>query len=131
VTPRTRACTQQVRAGRLAKAIQFAEVFDQARILAEESAQDVADACVTLAVHAGIAAADVICCTRLGACASGENRAEAIALLRSADPDRATNLSTLLGMKSRAGYSPDPVNADMLRRAERAMTALLAAARSV
>jgi hypothetical protein len=128
VTPRTRECTQQVRAGRLAKAIQFAEVFDQARILAEEAREDVADACVTLAVHAGIAAADVICCTRLGVHAHGENHAESIALLRSADPDRAANLSTLLGMKSRARYSHDLVNAEMLRRAERAMTALVAAA---
>jgi len=31
-----------------------------------DDANDVADAYVTLCVHAGIAAADVICCTRFG-----------------------------------------------------------------
>lgn len=46
------------------------------RALADEAA-DVSDAYVTLLVHAGIAAADVICCQRLGEHALGDSHAEA------------------------------------------------------
>lgn len=56
--------------GRLAKARQFADAAHDVLALAGE-ADDVADAFVTLAVHAGIAAADVICCVRLGRHARG------------------------------------------------------------
>jgi len=57
-------CTPSIRAGRLAKAKQFMEAADFIETLADD-ATDVADAYVTLCVHTGIAAADVICCARL------------------------------------------------------------------
>jgi hypothetical protein len=53
--------------------------------LADEAA-DVADAYVTLLVHAGIAASDVICCARLGEHAQGDNHVEAVALLAPLTP---------------------------------------------
>ena len=49
----------------MAKARQFVEAAETVEALADD-ANDVADAYVTLCVHAGIAAADVICCRRLG-----------------------------------------------------------------
>lgn len=47
---------------------QFAEAFRTVHQLADEPG-DVADACVTLAVHSGIASADVITCAPGGPCA--------------------------------------------------------------
>jgi len=72
---------------------------------------------VTLAVGLGITSADISCCARLGVPARGDGHNEAIELLRRADPGRVTALSTVLEMKTRAGY--------------RAIGALLAAARAV
>ncbi|OLZ50496.1 hypothetical protein BS329_18870 [Amycolatopsis coloradensis] len=57
------------------KAGQFIEAADMVRELADEH-EDVADADVTLCVHAGIAASDVICRARLGEHAQGENHDE-------------------------------------------------------
>ena len=77
--PRARRCTPQVREGRLAKANQFVAVARDVADLADQ-AKDVADAYVTLLVHAGIAAADVICCARRGEYAHGVDHNDAIAL---------------------------------------------------
>lgn len=127
---RTSECDSTVRAGRLAKARQFAQVAADVLTLADE-AQDVADAFVTLAVHAGIAASDVICCARLGEYSRSEGHDDAIALLKKADTDSAKALRVLLGMKTSAGYSYTPVSTEDRVRAERAMDALLAVANSV
>ncbi len=43
---------------------------------------DLAEAYVTMCVHAGIAAADVICCWRLNVHHQGESHEEAVTLLR-------------------------------------------------
>lgn len=67
---RVRPCEGSVRRGRMNKATQFIEAADLVRELADEH-RDVADAYVTLCVHAGIAASDVICCARLGENAQG------------------------------------------------------------
>lgn len=98
--PRNRVRTPQVREGRLGKANQFAAVARDVADLADE-AREVADAYVTLLVHAGIAAADVICCARLGEYARGSNHNDAIALLTTADTHSARHLETLLKMKTR------------------------------
>lgn len=66
---RTHDCTQSTRAGRLAKGNQFWEAATLIEELTEES--DLVDAYITLCIHAGIAAADVICCARLGVHATG------------------------------------------------------------
>ena len=119
-----------IRAGRLAKANQFASAAHDVLDLAEE-AQDVADAFATLAVHAGIAASDVICSARLGAYHQGDRHEEAIALLSQADAEAAKSLSVLLRMKTLAGYGYTPVSAANRVKAERAMDALVAAANAV
>jgi len=119
-----------VREGRLAKANQFAAVATDVADLAAE-AREVADAYVTLLVHAGIAAADVICCARLGEYAQGSNHNEAIALLKTADPDSARHLETLLKMKTRVGYGHMPASQDDLKKAQRAGDALLRTARAL
>ncbi len=101
-------CNAQVRAGRLAKAQQF---LAAATLIEDAVSDETADAYVTLCVHAGIAAADVICCARLGRHAQGDNHAEATALLRKAnDADSAKRLEVLLSMKSKAGYTHLPTS---------------------
>lgn len=129
--PRTVACTPATRSGRRAKAEQFAGAAEVVRTLANEAA-DVADAYVTLLVHAGIAASDVICCARLGVHAMGDNHTEAVKLLASAvDNKLAGDLDTLLGVKTKAGYSERPVSATDITRAERAADRLLQAMREI
>jgi len=87
------------------------------------------DAIVTLHVHAGIAAADVICCARLGRQSTGENHVEAVVLLESVSGPAARHLHTLLGMKTQAGYGHRPASAADVKRSSRAAQHLLEAAR--
>lgn len=110
------------------KANQFIEAADIIRELADEH-EDVTDAYVTLCVHAGIAAADVICCASLGEHAQGENHDEAIRLLANADKDGAKHLRTLLKLKTKAGYSHTSATADEFKRAGRAAEMLVETAR--
>jgi hypothetical protein len=119
-----------VRRGRLAKAEQFFEAADMVDALADGE-RDLSDAYVTLCVHAGIAAADVICCARLGYHARGESHDEARALLAKVDTDSAHALAALLGMKTKAGYSAIPAGAADRRRAGRSAHKLLERARLV
>jgi hypothetical protein len=128
--PGARRCTPQVREGRLGKANQFVAVARDVAELADQ-AQDVADAYVTLLVHAGIAAADVICCARLGEYAHGANHNDAIALLKKADAGAARHLETLLKMKTRVGYGHTPASSEDLKKAQRAGDALLKTARAL
>lgn len=120
---RTVKADRAVRDGRLAKARQFLHVADDARALAD--GDGVGDAAVTLYVHAGIAAADAICAAALGEHAHGQDHQSAVALLATVDKQAATQLSTLLGMKTRAGYGHDPIGPAALARAERAARALV------
>lgn len=131
MSSRVASCNQVTIGGRKVKAHQFAEAFDTVFDFADEPG-DVADACVTLAVHAGIASADVITCTRLGIHAQGDDHAAAVALLhKAAGTAVSRHLETLLAMKSRAGYSHDAVTAGHLKKAKRAMDALLEAVRTL
>ena len=122
-------CDRAIRQGRMAKVKQFADAAMVVRELAEESG-DVADAYVTMCVHAGIAASDVICCARLGRYAQGEGHHEAVDLLKTAAPGLERHLATLLGMKTKSGYSHLPATAGEVKRAGRAVEALLGEARS-
>lgn len=128
---RTRACDDAVTAGRLRKAEQFLEAAETVREFADDEI-DVADAYVTLCVHAGIAAADVVCCVSLGMHALGESHSEALALLESVRPDGselAKSLRALLGMKTRAGYGAETVAAQDRKRAQRQAERLVRTAR--
>lgn len=90
--------------------------------------KEIADAFVTLCVHAGIGAADVICCTKLGVYHAGESHNEAVALLASVDKSASKHLKGLLDMKTRSGYSPALTSAADQKRAGRAASALVAIA---
>jgi hypothetical protein len=127
---RTRPCDGVTARARLAKGTQFYSAAETIRELAD-SEEDVGDAFVTLCVHAGIAAADAICCTALGEHAQGDNHTDAVALLQRVRPDGrglGSALGVLLALKSRAGYSAQPVSADMRKRAQRAAEKLVDAA---
>ena len=94
MTGRTRECSETIRMGRLQKATEFHEAAG----LVEDSAPNAA---VDLFVDAAIAAADVMCCFRLGVYAAGENHNEAVSLLERAEPRVAKYLRTLLNLKSK------------------------------
>ncbi|NQW71719.1 MAG: hypothetical protein HQ453_03235 [Actinobacteria bacterium] len=128
MTPRTRKCTPAIVSGRRRKAEQFADAFATILEFADEPG-DVSDACATLAVHAGIAATDVICCAFLGRHHQGEDHRGAIDLLASVDSRLARHMKTLLDLKTLAGYSHDTITLAALKKAGRAMTALVDAAR--
>jgi hypothetical protein len=130
VTPRIRKCDEATIAGRLRKAEQFMEGGETIREFASDET-DIGDAYVTLCIHSGIAAADVICCIALGTYAQGDDHAEAVAHLSSVRPDGKSlgnSLRTLLMMKSRAGYSHEQMSATERKRAQRAAEKLLSAA---
>lgn len=89
----TRNCSAAILRGRLRKANGFFQAAQDVSAL--DDSGEAHDAVVTLYVHAGIAAADVICCARLGKHSSGDNHAEAIALLETVS--RSHRLSRPLG----------------------------------
>ena len=72
MTARTVAADASMRRGRLAKAEQFTTAAADLRHSPGGTA-DLDDVYVTLCVHAGIAAADVICASKLGVHAQGQN----------------------------------------------------------
>lgn len=92
--------------------------------------QKIADAYVTLCVHAGIAAADAICCARLGEHAQGDDHQQAVVLLSKADRASAKYLKVLLDLKTRSAYSAVATSQTDQKRAGRAATALVKTARA-
>jgi hypothetical protein len=125
---RTKECYEALIKGRRAKALQFFEAAETVREFADDEG-DVGDAYVTMCIHAGIAAADVLCCRALGHHVQGDNHNEAVAELTKVDGQHGKDLRILLGMKTVAGYSSAPVNADQRKRASRAVERLVAAIR--
>jgi len=87
------------------------------------------DAYVTMCVHAGIAASDVLCCARLGQHPEGQDHVEAVSMLKKLDPEMAKKLSTLLGMKTRSGYGWTTTSRTDKIKAGRAARTLVEAAR--
>lgn len=81
-------------------------------------------AATSLAIHAGINAADAVTGVRLGVRAAGQDHDEAIGLLRTAGPDGvavAKELGRILPMKTRAAYEPDDIpRSDAAKAVERA-----------
>ena len=90
-------------------------------------------AATSLAIHAGINAADAVCGTRLGRRAGGQDHDEALALLRTAGPDGvavAKDLVRLLPVKTRAEYEPEIPKSDAKKAVDRAR-GIVAVARRV
>jgi hypothetical protein len=127
---RTADCGPEIRRGRLAKARQFLAAADTVLIFSDDDL-DLSDAYVTLCVHAGIAAADAICCALLGKHAIGESHGDAVGLLETASKDAARHLDTLLKLKTRSGYGATPSTSAARRQAGRAAAALLEVAEAV
>jgi hypothetical protein len=128
VTSRTRPCDAALIEGRRRKAEQFLGAAQTVREFADDEA-DVGDAFVTLCVHAGVAAADVLCCRALGHHVQGDDHRAAVEEVAKVGARHARDLRVLLGMKTRAGYSSMPVSAEQRRRAARAAERLVAAIR--
>lgn len=99
----------------------------------DEAEAEFGDSLVTLCVHAGIAAADVLCCKGLGYLVQGDDHMQAVAELAKVPPDgrqRSKDLRVLLQMKAAAAYAAPPVSADQRKRAWRRAENLVEAARS-
>lgn len=119
---RTRPSSSTIRAGRLKKATEF---LDAAGLIVD----DAPDAAMSLYVLSGIAAADVLCCVRLGKYAIGENHNGAVNLLKQADATLDRHLLTLLNIKSKVAYTHQSATADERKKARRAAETLEEAAR--
>lgn len=126
---RERDCDRTITEGRRARAEQFAEAAEIVDAL-QDGEGDLTEALVTLWIHAGIAAADVVCCVRLGRHAQGEDHNQATTLLAKADPELAKALGRLLAAKTRAGYGFQPLSVEAGKRARRAVDVLLEAMRA-
>jgi len=83
-------------------------------VLVEEHRQEFSNVAAGLAVLAGVAASDAICCTRLGRHHRGQDHRDATSLLEEATPDGrklATSLRRLLGVKDAAHYGVSLIDA--------------------
>lgn len=106
----------------------YLDVAEQAALAETDEGRNVA---AGNAVLAAIAAADALCCLRLGRHARGQAHQEGPALLRTIRPDgagRAKDLTTVLGIKDAAHYGTVFVSRTVLRSTLRATTRLVAAA---
>lgn len=96
----------------------------KAEEFAEASASDLAAgrniAATSLAIHAGINAADAVCGARLGQRAAGEDHDQVLVLLHQAGRDGAAverDLRRLLPLKTKAEYEPDEIAPSIAARA--------------
>lgn len=117
-----RNCDSVVTAGRLSKAIEFFELADLGADTHPNAAGD-------LYVNAGIAAADVLCCVRLGVHSNTGNHSEAVALLKRADSGSERHLNTLLNFKNKAAYTHQDLTLAELKKMNRAAEHLVEAAK--
>jgi hypothetical protein len=111
---RTRAVTPQQARAYLGKAEEYLEAA------AAELEAGRAIAATSLAVHAGINAADALTGMRLGRRAAGQDHDEVLGLLRQSGPDGAAlekDLLRLLPFKTKAEYDPDDVPKATARKA--------------
>lgn len=109
MTP-SRPADAAVKAGRWAKAQAFADAAELHRPTEEPGQDGATDVYVTLAVHAGIAAADVICIGALGEYSPTGAHDEGLVLVGKVDRTARISLSRLLGLKTKAGYTHRPVS---------------------
>lgn len=124
-TSRTRSCDRQDATQRHDQAKAFAEVAELDPLSADGPTRSAA---VSNAVLAGIAAADTICCRRLGRHSAADDHQQALALLEEAgDVGKAArgHLETLLSIKNKAQYEEVDPTVTEAKRAIRAMRSLL------
>ena len=125
---KTTRCPPEVQSGRLKKANGFLRAAD---IIEPYIAEDVnlADAYITLCVHAGIAAADVICCSKRGVHSIDSDHKSAVAFLAEVDEPNSVHLNTLISVKTQSGYTHIHATPDLCEEVNSAATALVYAAR--
>lgn len=112
---RTAPCTKRDARTRLDQANAYLEV---AELTVGERGGEWASVAAGVAVLAGIAAADAICCVRIGERSRGQNHRQAAELLESATPDGpalADSLVKLLDVKDQAHYGTRVVSAAQAR----------------
>lgn len=120
---RTRPCQLADARARLADAEAF--------LRAAERVSDLGgDVVATNAVHAAIAAADAICCVRLGERSRDADHRFAASLLARVDRDLAGALGRVLAVKTSAGYDSRDVSANDAARCVRLAARLRDAARA-
>lgn len=129
---RSQRCSFQDARNRYNHAVKFLEVAEMA---AGEHEQDpeYASVAVSLAVLAGIAAADAACCKALGERSRSQDHHDAETFLKrvSSGADAAKELHQLLTLKDEAQYGFFDVSANELRKALRRSRAVLAFAKDV
>ena len=106
----------------------YLDVADQATLQQSDEGRSVA---AGNAVLAAIAAADALCCLRLGRHPRGQAHQDAAGLLKTIRPDGpalARDLATVLGVKDAAHYGTVFVSPSVLRSTLRAAGRLVAAA---
>lgn len=105
----------------LAEARQYAGKADEYLLAARDClAAGRFIAATSLAVHAGINAADAVSAVRVGARSAGQDHDEVLALLGQAGPDgadAAKALRRLLPLKTKAEYDPDDIPKGTAERA--------------
>ncbi len=127
---RTQPCDRQEAAQRYRQARAFAEL---AELYPESPDGPTRSAAVSNAVLAGIAAADSICCRRLGRHATGDDHQPALALIEEAGEvgkQARRYLETLLSIKHKAQYEGVDPSVAEAKRAIRAMRAILGMAQT-
>lgn len=91
-------------------------------------------AATSLAIHAGINAADAVCGARLGQRAAGEDHDQALTMLRQAGADGLRiekELRRLLPLKTKTEYEPDDVAPGVATKAVERAQRCVVVARSV
>jgi HEPN domain len=127
--PRTKSTTPTQASAYLSKSEEYLAAAER------ELSERLHIAAASLAIHAGINAADAVCGMRLGKRSGGQNHEEVLGLLDTAGADGkalAKELGRLLPLKTKAEY--DPVNvskADAVRAVERARRCVTIARRVV
>lgn len=132
MSARTSKCNEADRRGRMHVAEQFHTAAGLINEFTGDPDQDtINNAYVTLCVHAGIAAADVICCANLGEYSRGDDHKGAVTLLGAVDKNLANALARLLVLKTPAGYQPLTVSRQHVTTARRQADQLITAARAL
>ena len=111
-TPRATVCGANEARARLGTAEAYLETAEL--VLGEASRREFSNVAAGLAVLAGVAASDAICCVRLGRHHRGDDHRSATAMLEQATPDGkrlATTLARLLNVKDTAHYGVSLVDA--------------------
>jgi len=133
-TGRTATCDRTDATIRLRHAESFLVVADLVLDQSDDPVLALTSVAASLAVLAGIAAADAACCVALGRRARGQNHEEAVALVRTIAPNgeaMARDLSRLLALKDDAQYGVLIVSSERARSSVGWARRLLAATREV